>query len=817
MKSLTYIEIDVDYCALTYGSSPCTASIGVTGERKCYNTFKTCQDQANFDNAPKTIRFAEASAHLPGDIECFPNIKPSGINYTPQKIKPGKSLGERASVTITFDDHQDTDSYIDKYLSERPFNPWDRGTFWGKFRARLPYIKGRPLRLITGVLGQTIGEMETRHFIIESTSGPDANGSFKITAKDMLKIADGDRAQAPKKSNGILFTLIDEDDGGLTLAPSGIGDLEYPTSGHASIGEECVAFTRSGDSVTLTERGAFNTVPAEHAAGDLFQIMLSYVGESAAVILQDLFVTYAEADPSTVPYDEWVAELGYIEQVYTARIGNPTAVVDLVDELIEQVGLVMWWDEMEQLIKLRSMRPVVGTSVTVDDTFILAGSLKPSDQPNLRVSQVWTSFYQVNPLESLDRQSNYASGAVTIDAQSELDHGMPAIHKVFSRWIGAFNRQAALRLNAQILSRYRDPPRKFSFAVHRYEENVNLLLGRGFTIMAHPLQDDTGAQVPVYCVVTSVLPQFDKYVIEAEEMLFTTQEDLSNERLIVIDQPSFNVNLRHVHDTIFNEPVGGEVIRCVIELNAMVGSLDAFFPSFVIGDWPADVDIIIDNYGQILGGGGRGGSWPALPQQGGVAFESRYPITMNNLGRIAGGGGGGGSSGGGNSDPRGPAPYVGGAGGAGFNGLIGSTRVGGPAGASFIGGTWVSRGSEPPAGYVFLPPPGNPAAGGRGAGQHNPAPPSRPLPAPLAGGNIGGSVTYPNYAAFASGRGGDLAGAGVGGYVYTSDWPSNDDHGWMPVGATAPTQLGAGGGWAVDGESYITYTNVGDIIGTRGN
>ena len=54
-KPITIVEIDVDFCALTYGTAPCTAALSAATPRKCFNTFKTCQDQANFDQGTLTL------------------------------------------------------------------------------------------------------------------------------------------------------------------------------------------------------------------------------------------------------------------------------------------------------------------------------------------------------------------------------------------------------------------------------------------------------------------------------------------------------------------------------------------------------------------------------------------------------------------------------------------------------------------------------------------------------------------------------------------------------------------------------------------
>ena len=59
------VEIDIDFCTLTYGSSPCTASLGTTGVRKCYNSFNTCQAKSAFNKGTLTLRFVTPRTTLP--------------------------------------------------------------------------------------------------------------------------------------------------------------------------------------------------------------------------------------------------------------------------------------------------------------------------------------------------------------------------------------------------------------------------------------------------------------------------------------------------------------------------------------------------------------------------------------------------------------------------------------------------------------------------------------------------------------------------------------------------------------------------------
>src|SRR4030095_1831511 len=206
----------------TNGFGTCPAVLGVDSAEKCFNTLATCPATvlSSFTNVPKTLRFAMPTQILPtSTIDAIPSIK--SITFDPATVSLGQNLGARASITVTFEDHPHSDSGLDPYLVNRTYNPYQQGTFFGKFRARVPYLRGRPLRWING-LGQVLADMETRHYVIESFSRPSNNGEYVLIAKDVLKLADGDRALAPKTSLGFLTADITNVDTTLTLSPAGI-------------------------------------------------------------------------------------------------------------------------------------------------------------------------------------------------------------------------------------------------------------------------------------------------------------------------------------------------------------------------------------------------------------------------------------------------------------------------------------------------------------------------------------------------------------------------------------------------------------------
>jgi hypothetical protein len=268
VKRVTYFEIDVPRCANTYGVSPCTAAVGVTGSEKCVNCFSSCQDQENFNLTTETMRFAKAVSYLPRSIDALPNIEE--VDHTPAVVGLGDNLGERASLEIRFIDspHPDTGPGYDPYFTERTYNPWDHGTHWGKFRARYPFFQGADCRLFRGENTDTLDTMETRHFVAESMEGPDMDGQFSIIAKDPLKKLDGDRAQAPIANTGMLQSAITAVADFFTVTPTGVG-AEYPETGYITIGgNEITRYTRGGNDANTLLYLAFDDADASTTPDD---------------------------------------------------------------------------------------------------------------------------------------------------------------------------------------------------------------------------------------------------------------------------------------------------------------------------------------------------------------------------------------------------------------------------------------------------------------------------------------------------------------------------------------------------------------------
>jgi len=601
-KVVSYIEIDVPVCSLTCGTSPCTASPTAGGE--CFNSRKTCIDlddnglPINYTETTTTVRFGYPDADDQSGIDCLPSLLK--IAYRPQKISLAEGLGVRASVTVTLRDHPDAETcgIGDPYWTTRGYDPYEQGTFWGKFRSRYPYMEGAMLRYYQGVEGQVLAGMDVRTFVIDKISGPSLDGKVTITAKDVLKLADDDKAQCPVISTGRLANDITSAQTTCTLLPTGVGDAEYPDRGYVTLGgKELCYFTRNSDSLTIT-RGQFYTEAEEHKASDLVQLCKSFfdldtsAGMDPADILYDLFVNYTGIDPSWIPLDDWRSKTAaYINRRYYAIIAEPTSVKDLATELVEQAGIIIFGDDISNdgtpYIRIDVVRRQADTIRSFDEETMTAGSFSVSDQPDKRLSQVWTYYGQRNPTEKLDDTSNYSAAVAVVDEDAEEAYGQPAIKKIYSRWIPRNNRPAASDLDYRLLARFRDAPRLIEFATWRRSGDLTtvLALGARYNVTGWPLQLADGSQTTANVQVTELDPGDSEMSAKAQELLWHDYpEEPELPQTVIFDQDQFDVDLRSEYNKSYPEPVSGDTITFLVEIDVVLGSSSTSSPSVTVGE-----------------------------------------------------------------------------------------------------------------------------------------------------------------------------------------------------------------------------------------
>lgn len=512
-EPITFVEIDLGFCSLTYSNSPCTAAVGVTGTQKCFNARETCQDPDNYTDSTKTYRYCQPRDNLPIGIELIPSIV-GDITRAPTSTTAGKGLGNRAVVTIQLNDHTWDDVDVDPYFSERTYNPEETGTYWGKFLARNPYYEGRELRVRQGYLTTPFdwANFQTEVYDIAEITGP-VNSKVTIKAKDVLARTYSNKAQYPAASTGELVAGITAGATSATLTPTGIGNDEYPASGTLSIGSEAMTFTRSGDVLTLT-RAQWGTEAQAHNAGDTVQVCAAWDDINVLNVLEELLETGAGLPSSYIPYDDtpgstndWDLEksVWLTTALVNGILMKPEPIDKVIAELSETFLFDIWWDTVDQTVQVKSLSPERSgeTIDTLTDEYnLLRDSVSVKRDTEQRVSEVRVYYNKVNHSDSNDRE-HFAGLYIHTDISSEgsTRYGRKAIKTIITRWTNS--KASAQLLGGRTSARFVDTPTIISFSLDKKDEDSISMAGR-VEIDTKYIQSFTGENEPSKFQITEI-------------------------------------------------------------------------------------------------------------------------------------------------------------------------------------------------------------------------------------------------------------------------------------------------------------------------
>lgn len=545
------VEIDQDFCNLRFGSGACPARLGPDTLNKCYNTYPTCAAKQAFSKGMLTLRFCEPTFPIKngGYIPCLKSVGgyEQSVNISGYSPDIG-GLGQRANISLTFDDFPSRDTATDPYWNERitgaaqysgvGYDPM-RGSYWGKWRARNVNYSGRPVRIIQGYVdGGDFVPVRTRSYVMDEFVGPDANGTVTIKVKDILSLADNKKALAPVTSRGYLGAPMDQFHTDFTILPVGIGDAEYPLSGHLTIGSEIMSFTRSGDVFYVT-RGQAGTAAASHNTNDTAQLNYEVWMSRADSVIQDLLLNYANINPDFIDVAEWSAEFGRwgSKMLLSTMICKPTNVTDLLAE-ISQLGVTIWWDEIDQKVRVKLNRPPEEDDLRdwSDGANIISISREDNDDERATRIEMWT--VQIDPTKGT-AADNFLRGYITVgvDEESPNMFGQSITQTIRSRWLNhgdlAFTRIATQRL----YNRFRRAPVTYTVTVDAKDDPKLTDVVRLDTYVA---QDETGASAPVLTQVFSKSEKRNGSTVTAKLQIF--QYDERYGRIAENSRPRYNVS-----------------------------------------------------------------------------------------------------------------------------------------------------------------------------------------------------------------------------------------------------------------------------------
>lgn len=635
-----YVEIDLPSCLLQFGETNEHGTCTATGV-PCFNTRNNsfdCADIPNYTPGIQTVRFVTNNGlgrYWPDDgIPTFKLLKSDSLKSTGARLDPAESMGERAKLSFVLENSQSLLAGLDKNIIARDDNDYYKGTFLGKFKARNPYIYGSEVRAYKGT-GD--GSFSVEHYTIDSFSGPGNSSQMEFKCLDFLILTNGESSNYPRPNNGVVDADFDEVATQFTLSPVGIGDAEYPASGMIAVGNEGMPFTRVGDVMTVA-RGAPEALGeiSSHKAGDTAQVIGVIDSERSCDIIYNLIDEYSPVPASTMNLPDWQEEIDNFQSArYSANIVEPTPVSKLINEIIQQAGLIFWADVELNKIQLRALRPNPDTKSI--DMGVISG-FQQKEKQALRVSQIWTYYNQKNPFKKLDDRTNYHSRAVSLLGENLYPN--ESIRRIYSRWIPSGGETNALELNARIIERYKNPPSLLKFGV---PARAGLRLGQSISIDHRAIEGAFGDVEPSSCYVTRHSGNGLMRSVEANEFQFFeyTGPGGGADRIIPIEQPfSENIVLRELYDSVRSSLIGVNSVRFIVRPGSVIGSRFNTLYAMSVGDFDGvPVTLQIDSGGFIVGKAGDGVGSGIAEGNGGPALLADYPLTIDSAGIIGGGGG----------------------------------------------------------------------------------------------------------------------------------------------------------------------------------
>ncbi|MBU1864248.1 MAG: hypothetical protein KKH94_11335 [Candidatus Omnitrophica bacterium] len=421
---ITVVKIILDYCENVFGSAPCEAE-----GTPCYNTFPTCRDRLNFGRVTKEYLFSSADTPLP-----FSGPRPYvlEVNYIPTEIKDNFTISGR--VNITFTDEPDGDRGIDPYISERAQSA--EGTFWKKLITRNKNYKGRLVEVYEGFLGWDFEEYQKK-FVgrIENIS---INGAeVTIEVADLLRtLAD---VEVPQRIDCRLVIDITPTITKITLTD--VSQLD--DSGYVRISDEIIGYGTKNEvtnQILDCERGAFDTVPAEHKAKDKVGKVRFYPAANPFDILREMLTVDAELDAEFINTGEFEYWRDYpaTDINFSGLITEPTKLSQLYFEIVDLLDCKSWIAEDWKISIRRNLpnHPQREYGTLTDALNIIDESAEVDLNESSRFTRVLL-YWNKTTLGKVDDAVEYArlDMAVEADAESENGYGETIQKKFLCRWL----------------------------------------------------------------------------------------------------------------------------------------------------------------------------------------------------------------------------------------------------------------------------------------------------------------------------------------------------------------------------------------------
>lgn len=504
-RPLVVVELDLD---LVTSATAATTPDG----SPCYRTPATSRGFEPLTVGVRTHRFCSSSAPRPWQLDAIPCIPTGGLRQESTRLVAGSGMARLGTATVTLLDWLDDDRGEDPYFDERDPPP-QPASYCGRLAARQPYMEGRAVRVGIGYAtdGYDPAAIEWSHYVVRSFKRG-RRGAWSLECVSPLQLMAMRDARVPRRVGWALGSDITASATTCTLR-TGSWQAADPASGVLRIDDELCTFTRTDADLALS-RAQQGTSAAAHTADAALQPCLYWSSAMVDIIVADILQAVG-IDAGLIDTAAWAAERSTWLASYALApqpISEPTKALDLLQELCDQVGLLLWYDERVPTIRFRALRPVAGSVATITDADLLEDPDERVD-PDHRVSRCAVLYGPRSAISSLSEDSQFRARLLS-QTQGEGPHEWGSVSErvLRSRWIASSGGVLAARAATTLVSALRDGRRSLRVRVGKHLGGIEL--GDVVTLASSALVDASGAAAGSRQLVVQRTPAADGASVE---------------------------------------------------------------------------------------------------------------------------------------------------------------------------------------------------------------------------------------------------------------------------------------------------------------
>jgi len=481
-------------------TSTCQATDKGDGKR-CFYTFPTCQDIANFDGNDSPANMRQWAFSMRDGYEVLESqmavgegttlVRPYIVRtgYTSQKIDPRNSVTQSTKITLIMNDDK-APGIFDFERTVR--NSSGVGSFWRLWAERYRNFPHRKVKLwmlpypdavigneSTGAKLLFTGQVDNIRFI--------PNGTVEVILKDILKKS-REKTHSGITSSNVLLTAMPNNGSSMTINVSNAREFTDPAaiptisgvpkiSVHMKIESEILEIT-ARDTVENTldvTRFRFGTSFAAHVIGEeMKELMIcrstATVGLNPIDIMLNLHLRsgLVESDLLVSSYlndrDTWIAD-----KTMSRTLEEPESVEQLLREIRELMFSSIWVD-VNQQVKQKMLPPSIPTNLPIltDAGNFVELSVGSDLVDQNRVNRI-ILFYDPVDANSGDTDVSNFNKAVYVedtDATDSRNYGKttPA-RKIFTKWFENNDKSSAEFFAKKMVGMYRNSLRQLQFDI----------------------------------------------------------------------------------------------------------------------------------------------------------------------------------------------------------------------------------------------------------------------------------------------------------------------------------------------------------------